>query len=153
MLCLVALAGCFVDRKSSALACDSTADCTGGRTCDQGYCVTDGCPAECTSCDSAARTCHIDCALPGDCFEVDCPVGYACDVTCAAGSDCGNIFCSDGACNVSCDGAQSCGAIDCSTSCSCNVTCAGNGCSLPTCPSGCETADGCDSSGACDVCN
>ena len=35
---LVVLAGCF-PRPSDALLCAVEADCTDGRTCDQGFCV------------------------------------------------------------------------------------------------------------------
>ena len=150
----ICLAGCLVSRRSSDFECSKSSDCGGTRTCNQGYCVTDGCPAICTSCDTTLRTCTIACDQPGDCPSVTCPSSYACDITCASGANCGTISCGFGACNVRCQGTGSCGAINCLDACSCDVSCASGNCGTETCPaSTCMSGTNCSSSPTgCNVC-
>ncbi len=143
----ICLVGCLVSRRTTEFECDTSKDCTGGRTCNQGYCVTDGCPADCSACDTTQRTCTITCAKAGDCAGVTCPSGYSCDITCAAGADCGDIVCGFEACRVTCQGAGACGTIDCLDSCACDVSCPSGACGAETCPaSTCMSGTNCDSS-------
>ena len=78
-LCAVS---CTVNRKSEQFACFSNAECTDGRTCNQGFCVTDGsgsdpaCASQCSSCDHSTNppTCVID---GGGGASIDLPAGRA----------------------------------------------------------------------------
>jgi hypothetical protein len=121
------IASCFVSRKSSEFECETTAECTGGRVCDRGYCIAGPeCPSDCNAgCDLVAKTCDIVCDQPGRCGSVDCPDGYACKITCTANNACGNISCDTGArsCEVICSAANACRDIDCGTGVGCDVTC------------------------------
>ena len=153
----IAAAGCLVSRRSPDLECSATTDCTGGRTCNGGYCVLDGCPAGCTSCDTAAKTCAITCTAAGACSNVTCPTGYSCDIAGATGAACGAITCSTGRCTITCAGANACGAIDCASACACDVTCVGSGCGAESCPArggACTSGGNCDSAARppCDSC-
>jgi hypothetical protein len=135
------VASCFVDRKSDSIKCTTSTDCTeSDHVCDTGYCVkasqTD-CPAHCSACDTTVtpHTCTVN-GTGGNAF--DCPSGYACSVTCSAGSKCGDITCeSDSKCVISCEGGgNSCANITCDQACACDVTCTTSACQNNTisCP-------------------
>ena len=166
---LVGLAGCTLDHRSDELACESTTECSGGRSCIDGYCVEAGaqCPSDCTTCDPAARTCtitgsdspngNINCPAGwactvtcqgGDCRNVDCNQATSCTVTCTGNNACDSVQCGQGACRVTCSGQRACNSVDCRDSCACDVTCAdANACENPAqCPAtACEAGDGCSS--------
>lgn len=152
-LMLAILAGCSVDRRSSSYRCDVPSDCSGGRVCQQGWCVVaagvdaavpPACPAVCTSC--VGGTCVIDCQNAQDCPDtVVCPPDLNCDVTCT-----GNQRCADGVdcsaaldCSIACDGIGACaGGVTCGSG-ACDVNCTGQG----ACLSGVD----CSASCACDT--
>src|SRR5262249_7128677 len=124
------------------------------------------CPAQCTSCDTAKKSCTIDCMLNnGACNQaITCPDGWSCNVACSVANQCSNVLCGSatsctiacsarqtcknvtcghGACNVTCSGPQSCGnAVACGTG-ACNVNCTGN--------FACSGEVSCGSACACDV--
>lgn len=149
-LAAVALAAwaCTVNTKSDALACKTTADCSNGRTCHAGYCVTDGpidatnidakpidaavCPPECASCDFPTGTCNLN----GSGSATACPTSWNCTFTCTDAAPCGDITCGAGACLVSCTGSGACGAISCASSCKCDVACnpVNGACGTMSCP-------------------
>jgi hypothetical protein len=115
----IALAGCSVDRRSSAFACEGTPDCSGGRVCVDQFCVVPGsgsgsdgaCPKDCTRCEGG--TCYLDCTEE-DCINFDCPSGWKCNITC--GQDrCVNVDCGTSDCDVQCDGNDACTDVDCGT--------------------------------------
>ncbi len=165
---------CSITKKSGDYACTSSADCNSGRECSEGFCVLAGtsidasasidaphtnpdggggsgssaCPAGCTSCDLAAKTCTIDCAAGADCSAtVKCPEGYKCDVKCdeqngcrqgvicggatsctvecSSQGTCQGVVCGAGKCDVQCTGQGSCKGVSCGTSCACDVECTG----------------------------
>ncbi len=175
---------CSINHRSGDYTCTKQQDCAAGRTCQDGFCVLtmqldsgvgkidapkqpppdagDSCPSQCTSCDTVAKTCVVDCAVnPNTCNgPVVCPTGYACDIRCTTTSSCRsgvnclnatsckldcsgsescrNVACGTGKCNVDCAGTGSCRGIGCAQSCACDVTChAGALCTSITCPSGC----------------
>lgn len=151
-LVAVALAvwACTVDTKTDKLACKTSADCSGGRTCQAGYCVLGGpidaanidakpidaavCPPACASCDFATGTCNITGAGSGS--AIVCPATWSCVITCTDAAACGDITCGPRACNVSCTGSGACAAVACGTSCKCDVTCNPSlgACGTMTCP-------------------
>jgi len=173
MLVILALAACSVSHKSQEYSCTSNADCAAhmGTVCDNGFCVVpglidapgmkgdapkgdapnNGCPDGCTSCNTAQKTCTIDCSQTGmvNCMNaVQCPAGYHCDiqckgdnmcrngvscigaascsVECIGGSSCRNVQCGTGPCDVTCSGVQSCRGVSCNNSCACDVLCTGS---------------------------
>ncbi len=173
---------CSINHRSGDYTCSKQQDCSAGRICTDGFCVlqtqldsgvkmdapkpppdaSDGCPSVCTSCDTNAKTCVVDCAVnPSICNgPVVCPTGYACDVrcttsnacrngvnclsstsctvTCSGSESCRNIACGTGKCSVDCSGTGSCRGVGCAQSCACDVTCHINAsCTSLTCPSGC----------------
>jgi hypothetical protein len=159
--CATALiASCFVDRRSNDFECETEAQCTGGRICEDGFCImppTPECPEDCNAgCDLELMTCNIGCSLPGQCdLTIDCPFGFectincsapgacsniycdgaeSCEIACTASNACGSIECGDGKCTVVCSTGNACGDVDCSQSCACDVACTGVGCDL-SCPS------------------
>jgi hypothetical protein len=149
---------CWVHRKSDEVACNTTSDCKGGGTCENGYCLgsSNGCPGPCTSCDLEDRTCEIDCTASQPCGNLSCPAGFECtiecsnagacgDIDCAAATGCDidcsgalachNINCGPGECSISCSGPQACPSIDCVSSCACDVKCLGSAaCPSMSCP-------------------
>ena len=174
-LALTIVVSCSVNHRSGDYACTLQSDCTGGRTCQDGFCafppgtVPDGpvagdgsvvhdgkpnpnpdgnpttCPTQCTSCDLGAHTCKIECNNSGNCTNV---------VVCPPGFDC----------TINCGTSNSCrNGVTCPTDGSaCNVVCSG----VSTCrdvqcgPGKCDVqctgsnscrAIACDSSCACDV--
>jgi hypothetical protein len=111
---VVAIAACTVDRASDKLKCSLPADCTGGRTCVDGYCVVGGAKLDAPTnmaCDDAAKTCTIT-GTGG--ANVTCPAGYTCTVECTATSGCNNIDCTGAkACTIHCDAVNGCHDISC----------------------------------------
>ena len=90
------------------------------------------CPEECNAgCDMATGTCNIECdAL--SCYQstVDCPDGWACEVTCegATACDSATVNCNASyACTVMCDGNVACedAVFNCGDG-PCTVFCTGN---------------------------
>lgn len=172
---VVGLAGCSVDRRSSAFACGGTPDCSGGRVCVDSFCVLPGdgsgaCPEDCTRCEGG--TCYLDCSKQ-DCDRFDCPSGWKCNITCGQGRctniDCGtsdcdvlcegtnacdDVDCGTGRCSVTCSGRLSCMALDCEDACACDVSCVGAlACTDVACPQGCAAGNGCSATAAtCNTC-
>lgn len=148
-LAAVALAvwACTVDTKSDKLACKTTADCSGGRTCQAGYCVLGGpidaanadapvCPPACASCDFPTGTCNITGAGSGT--AITCPAGWNCAITCTETAACGDITCGANACNVTCTGSGACALLTCGTG-KCTQDCEGSGaCGATMCTSSCR---------------
>ena len=164
----IVVSGCAINHKSDAYACTKTSECSTGRTCSpDGFCVTSGgnidaprgidapkgsdggtCPAGCTSCNVAQKTCTIDCSLTSCAGPVVCPSNYHCDVQCktdnactngvscvgtqsctvecSGGQSCRNVQCGTGPCDVMCSGIKSCRDVSCNSSCACDVTCTGS---------------------------
>lgn len=176
------LTACTIDRRSDALACQRTTDCSDGRVCVDAYCVLgdDGggggsnaeCPEDCTRCEGG--TCYRDC-MNEDCRRFSCPEGWKCNVTCGANrcrdidcdegdceitcagtNACGDITCGQGRCAVTCDGVGACKDVECEEACSCQVTCATVPSCQPlgaSCPAQCDAGNGCNgSSAACNTC-
>lgn len=158
-----AAGSCSVNHRSGDFACQTSAECSTGRTCVAGFCVETSdagtvdaapivdasipsvpdaleCPAQCTSCDLNQRACTIDCAVnPDECTrQVACPAGWSCDVQCSEPSSCRRgVECGDStSCNVSCTGRQSCQDITCGAG-DCQIVCSGRtSCSGVTCTTG-----------------
>jgi hypothetical protein len=97
------------------------------------------CPASCTTCDPAAKSCVLNAATCA--AGCTCPKGWGCTVTVLAGtgliycddaSSC-TVTCSGSACLIFCNGAGSCKApITCSGPGLCSIMCQGDGaCSQP----------------------
>ncbi|MBX3161104.1 MAG: hypothetical protein KF773_34405 [Deltaproteobacteria bacterium] len=167
LICIALCAGCSIQHVSDELACTGPADCTGGRSCVNGFCVvatSAECPGACDSCDAATMTCTIDvdnngrvtcpagwnCAIScpgnGTCRNVDCGDAKSCAIQCSGRNTCGDISCGDGRCAVSCAGEGSCKRVACKDACACDVACSGaNSCDRATCPSQCEAGAGCAS--------
>ncbi len=166
-----AVAGCQIDRRSPGFACDTTADCEGGRICDQGWCVDTGsppdadpnqpdadpnapdagatdafvCPSVCSSCD-IDNFCIMNCPTAGSCpTPVVCPPGVRCKVECnGIGSCAGGIDCSAAiSCRIECTQQDSCGGLITCGDGLCRVECMG--------ASSCTGGIDCDQSCACDT--
>jgi hypothetical protein len=166
---MILLGACSIQHRSDAYACTKQADCNSGRTCTDGLCVVPGsgtpdapksidapgthvdassCPAGCSTCNVAQKTCTIDCQSSNCNGQVACPAGYKCDIkcdtdnscrtgvdctaalscnlTCSGTSSCRNVQCGLGPCDINCSGASSCRTIACNSSCACDVACTGN---------------------------
>ena len=154
-------AGCSIDHRSDTYACTTSADCSDGRRCDNGYCIVTGsldapradakkptgdasnCPPGCTTCNLAQKTCTIDCQLTSCTNEVTCPPGYKCEIECNVDNACRNgVDCTAAAsCSVDCTGKGSCEGVECGPG-PCDVGCSG--------PSSCRGV-ACNNSCACDV--
>ncbi len=168
-LALVIGGSCTVTHRSNDFTCEKQSDCASGRICSDGFCIAlDGggtpdapavCPAQCTSCNTVAKTCTINCALNGGCRQlvtcptgwgcnimcsvdgacangIDCQNGTSCTVTCSGRQSCGLVTCGPGRCSVGCTGRESCRDIRCGTSCACDVACsASNSCADLSCRS------------------
>jgi len=167
-------AGCGIERRSTAFACETSADCGSGVTCQQGWCVgtADGdggtvdadpnapdadpnfvCPAGCSRCD-ASQTCIISCDDPVDCPAViTCPADVACKVECLGNGACmAGIDCSAArSCRIectadnTCNGAILCGSGVCRVECEGSQSCAGG----IDCDQSCLCDTFCNGSGAC----
>ncbi|HTJ46507.1 MAG TPA: hypothetical protein VL463_30585 [Kofleriaceae bacterium] len=172
LLSLAAMAigwSCSIETRSGAFRCDNGA-CPTGRTCEAGWCVSNGtpdapggadgngnadafvCPPACSSCNG--NTCVITCDTAGSCAsQVVCPAGFACMVDCAGMNSCaGGVDCStSSSCSVSCGGDMSCaGATTCGAG-ACNVSCGGpNSCGgVIQCSSSCKCDTSCGGAGSC----
>lgn len=157
---VVAAGSCLVDRKTTELRCGKQSDCTDGRLCNGGFCVSpdvdpDGplppdvtpCPSPCDTCDLVQETCTINCNTANECGNVTCPAGFVCTINCDANA-CENIDCTGArGCDIDCDGNSACGAIECGTG-RCDVTCAANGgnvaCGAVNCAQSCDCDVDCD---------
>lgn len=150
---VAALAACSVDRKSDALRCTDSSQCSGGRTCVQSYCIEDAnCPMGCASCDPGTSPpscivpagtgggsfncppdthCDITCPTPGSCGNIHC--NGECSITCIGTNSCGSITCTDGRCMIACNGDNACESVTCSGACACDVVCTGT-CDAVSCP-------------------
>jgi hypothetical protein len=162
---IITASSCSISHRSDDFACTKQSDCSTGRTCTDGYCVapqldsgvnTDGptnCPAQCTSCNTNAKTCTIDCALNGTACnqQVTCPVGWSCNIDCSTPNSCRNgVTCANSqACTITCSGAQSCRTLTCGAG-RCNVDCIGNGsCRNVTCGQACACDITCQANSLC----
>ena len=132
--CVVA---CFVHRPSEDFECASQSDCTNPRVCQNGFCVAQNCPSDCTSCNEAARTCQVDCTSANQCGSIDCPSGWSCTINCTGGNACQDIVCrTDSKCRVTCNGTDACETLYCGNACACDQSCTpADACNAPTCPS------------------
>lgn len=147
----IAATSCLVNRKTADFECAETADCTAGRLCTSGFCITDNrppdsmqpdvtpCPSPCTSCDFGLMTCDVVCNTANGCSDITCPAGFACEVDCTASNACDDVDCSLAtSCDVECDGVSACETVTCGTG-PCDVTCSGNSaCDVVDCASSCE---------------
>lgn len=137
------LAACAVNHRSSDFACQTQNDCRDGRICLDNLCVRSNdvppdapqfpdasvCPSQCTSCNTAQKTCTIDCPGSGDCDSlVLCPNGWSCNVLCGGQNSCSNGVSCFGAtsCTVTCSGRQSCKTVSCGLG-NCKIGCTGPG--------------------------
>jgi hypothetical protein len=180
---------CSINHRSDQYACKSSSECTDGRVCDNGYCIVAGsidaprpadapkpnndannCPAPCTTCNIAQKTCTIDCQTANCTNAVTCPAGYKCDIQCNTDNSCRNgvncqmaascnidctgkqscqnVLCGAGKCDVGCIGAASCRGVACNNSCACDVVCTGSqSCAegIQCSSFGCRSGSGCTS--------
>jgi hypothetical protein len=163
------LASCEINHRSDDFACSKNTDCAMGRICNDGFCIVAGtidaarpidapppgdggstnCPAPCTSCNVAAKTCTVNCSLTQACNQaLLCPAGYKCDfqcntdnacksgincqqstgctAECSGKSSCEKVLCGPGPCTIACTGPSSCRDVSCGNSCACDVTCSGS---------------------------
>jgi len=166
-----AVAGsCSVNHRSADFACQQSSDCSTGRTCVDGLCVSGAvilpdagardarpqvdalvCPSQCTSCD--AGRCTIDCAVAPDAcnLPVACPAGWDCNVKCSTDGSCRRGVDCNGSttCTVSCTGARSCQDVTCGGGGACKVDCGGfRSCTGVTCGTGACNVD-CTGSQSC----
>lgn len=193
VLAFMMLTACAVNHRSDQYACTKNSDCDSGRVCsNEGFCVVAGstvdapkmptdapkgdagmqnnCPPGCTTCNTAQKTCTINCQMTSCSGQVTCPAGYKCEIMCNADGSCRNgincsqaascniqcdsrqscegVTCGAGPCSVSCSGSQSCRNVACGNSCACDVLCTGTG----TCQQGiscssfaCRSGLGCTS--------
>ena len=171
-LAVITAGSCSVNHRSGDYACTGPSDCRDGRVCVDNFCVAPGttpvdasradapmpqpdanaCPAQCSSCNVAAKACTIDCAVKS-CVgtQIVCPQGWNCDVlcstpnscrsstpgtpavvctgtlscnvTCSGDYSCRGVACGTGPCNVACEGLNSCSSVRCNNACSCDVAC------------------------------
>lgn len=186
-----ATTSCTINHRSDQYACTKNSDCDPGRTCSDGFCISGGniiadapkgdapkspdggnaCPSQCTSCNSATKSCVIDCSMAnGACNEeITCPAGFKCDIrcnsegacrkginclqaascqiACASRQSCEDVVCGPGACSLTCNGVNSCRDVSCGNSCACDVTCTGSqSCLGVQCSSlACRSGLGCSS--------
>lgn len=156
---LTIIGSCSVSHRSSDYACTKTSDCTGGRVCDNGFCIVEGsidapgppkdspgsngCPTGCTSCNVAQKQCTVDCRNTSCSGQVTCPTGYHCDIKCDTDGSCRNgVNCTTAAsCTVECTAGNACQGVQCGIG-PCDVMCTGNG--------SCRGVS-CNQSCACDV--
>ena len=132
---MIAAGSCFVDRKSDGLTCGAGGTCAGTRICENGYCVEQDCPGDCTACNEADKTCTVECTDSHHCGDVFCPSGWTCTITCSADNACGNITCaSDASCSIDCQAGGACDQIKCSSACKCDVNCPAGNCGQNSCP-------------------
>jgi hypothetical protein len=163
------LTACTINHASDKYACTKNTDCDPGRVCSDGFCVVSGsqvdashidaprggdggqCPAGCTSCNVAQKTCTINCMLGSCNGQVTCPTGYKCDIQCNTDGSCKNgINCQNAAsCNVECQSQNSCQNVQCGTG-PCAINCAGqSSCKNVACGSSCACDVLCSGSSSC----
>jgi len=176
---LAAVASCGITARSDDLRCELAADCSDGRMCIDGWCVSgsgsndaaasgdgaigapDGEPADapgCPSiCDSCLRGgCQISCDGDGACGDlVVCPAGIPCEVHCAGVNACqSGVDCSAAsACDIVCNQSGACaGPITCGPG-RCDVECNGTAscASGVDCSGSCRCDTDCDGLGACAI--
>jgi hypothetical protein len=147
---VTAIAGsCAINHRSGEFECTKQSDCSGGRVCQDGFCVqgtgngtdagggnegpivpdaSSNCPAPCTSCDPGKNECKIDCALTNCTNQVVCPAGMNCDILCTPGNSCRNgVTCQNSKdCNITCSGNSACRNVTCGSG-KCDVNCSGAG--------------------------
>lgn len=164
-MAIVIASSCSIDHRSDNFACETQSDCTGGRTCSDGFCVLTNvpidapptgddavkkdapgpgdCPGACTSCNVEAMECTIDCTKTDCGSQVVCPTGWNCNILCNQQNTCRNgVNCLNAAsCKIECTGDAACRNVACGTG-SCDVNCTG----LMSCRS-----VSCGQSCACDV--
>lgn len=164
-LALALAASCSIQHRSQDFACTITADCSGGRSCVAGFCVTGTgddagsgvTPGRDGGTIDAPRS-HGDAGPPADaetCPSIcsSCDLGtHSCDIDCAVGSNrCGAggpttgsggepmpVACPPGYnCTIECTPQGSCRAITCAGAASCEIQCsAANSCRTVACGSG-----------------
>ncbi|MBC7974013.1 MAG: hypothetical protein H7138_03440 [Myxococcales bacterium] len=188
LLSAAAIGSCSINHRSTDFLCERTSQCSTDRVCSDGFCVlrrpVDAgveidaplppppprdaavvCPEQCTSCDTDAMSCTVDCARGGDVCDrpIVCPEGWTCDIKCTTRGSCNSgIDCTDAkSCSIGCVGPNTCNTIACDTS-NCSIDCIGeNSCTNVDCGSGkcdllctggqaCEKVD-CSRACACDV--
>jgi hypothetical protein len=157
----LALAGCGIDKRTSAFQCETDTDCESDRRCEEGYCTVgprDLADAARGSADAPVSP-GID-ATPPDAFicPADCTGGcledFTCVIDCSADGSCGApIVCpANIPCQVSCTGIGSCvTTIDCTLASDCDINCAADGaCSgSVSCAVGAECDVGCAGANSC----
>jgi len=173
LLAIALLASCTVNKRSDDFACETTADCSDGFTCNNGICVSttppgqDGgpgdpdappkpdafvCPAQCTSCKLDTHTCKVDCgASPATCnAPINCPAGFNCEIICSTPSGCANVNCSQGeSCKIDCKASGTCKTVTCGEG-PCEVGCDGqNSCRSVDCSNSCACDAQCIGLGSC----
>jgi hypothetical protein len=163
---------CSVEHRSDAYACSVNTDCTGGRICDNGFCVVrntidasnvtdgpkgdssnNGCPSPCSTCNVQDKTCTINCQSSNCTNAVTCPAGYKCDIMCNTDNACRNgIDCRGAAsCTIACASRQACETVQCGSG-PCDVTCAGvASCRDIECNNSCACDVRCTGSQSCDT--
>ena len=134
-LFVLVIVACTVNRPSEGFTCATDADCTDNRKCDSGYCVMQNCPADCTSCSEAAKTCIMECSTASSCGSVTCPNGWTCAINCIGAGACTDVSCAGGSkCSINCSGNGACNNISCKDACKCDLQCANGACDTITCP-------------------
>ncbi len=148
----IALASCGFTSRSDEFKCETTSECTGGRVCQDNWCVLPETigdanvsvpdadlvnDASMTNADAMvsgpdAMPCPAECtSCSGDLCIIECNDTNECfaGVTCPAGMRC----------EVTCSGASSCnGDVDCTQATSCDITCS----SSQTCQNAVRCGDG-----------
>jgi hypothetical protein len=175
-IAIASAASCSVDHRSGDFTCETTADCTGGRVCDGGFCVqtepdppdapppgppdamrrpdANQCPEPCTSCDVEDKICTVDCAAAdGLCTtgSIVCPDGWACDIRCTTQNSCrSGVNCLEArSCKLTCSGESACRGVQCGPG-PCDISCTGqNSCRNIACNNSCACGVTCAAQGAC----
>jgi hypothetical protein len=150
---VVTTGSCSINHRSQDYACTKQSDCSTGRSCMDGFCVTqvlppDGsqkdapnntCPPGCTTCNVAMKTCDINCQTSDCNGQVACPMGYHCTIECDTHNACDSgVNCRNAAsCTIACSGQSSCRGIECGSG-PCDVVCTGaDSCQNITCGNSC----------------
>ena len=130
-------AGCSIDHRSDTYACTTSADCSDGRRCDNGYCIVTGSldapradakkpTGDASNCPPGYK-CEIECNVDNACRNgVDCTAAASCSVDCTGKGSCEGVECGPGPCDVGCSGPSSCRGVACNNSCACDVLCTGS---------------------------
>jgi len=174
-----AIAGCSINKRTSAFRCETDSDCESDRRCEEGYCTVGArdlpdaapgtpdapvvpvidaeppdafiCPTACTGGCEEDFTCLIDCSADASCAEpIVCPANLPCQVTCTGAGSCQTTI----DCTAASDCDITCGADD---ACSGVISCAADrecdvACSnAGTCAAGVSCADACSCEVVCGV--